>query len=235
MRTTVEVQDLRRVFGPTVAVDGATWHAGAGRITAVLGPNGAGKSTTIECLEGLQRPDGGSARVLGVDPWGASAEHRARVGVMFQDGGLPNTARPVPLLHHLASLYAAPRPVDELVSRLGIGDFARTPLRRMSGGQKQRVGLAAALVGNPEVVFLDEPTAGLDPHARLDVWALIREVADAGATVVVTTHSFDEADRLADDVVVMGRGRVLASGALAEVRGARTLEDRYFALTGDQR
>ena len=192
-------------------------------------------STTIECLEGLQRPDGGSARVLGVDPWGASAEHRARVGVMFQDGGLPNTARPVPLLHHLASLYAAPRPVDELLSRLGIGDFARTPLRRMSGGQKQRVGLAAALVGNPEVVFLDEPTAGLDPHARLDVWALIREVADAGATVVVTTHSFDEADRLADDVVVMGRGRVLASGALPEVRGARTLEERYFALTGDQR
>lgn len=231
----VEVHGLRRTFGATVAVDGASWEAQSGRVTTVLGPNGAGKSTTIECLEGLQRPDGGSARVLGADPWGAPAEHRARVGVMFQDGGLPNTARPVPLLRHLATLYAAPRPVDELVDRLGIDAFADTPLRRLSGGEKQRVGLAAALVGRPEVVFLDEPTAGLDPHARLDVWALVREVAKAGAAVVLTTHSFEETDRIADDVVVMGRGRVLAAGTLSRVRGPGTLEERYFALTGGLR
>lgn len=231
----VEVDDLRRTFGSTVAVDGASWSAAHGRVTTVLGPNGAGKSTTIECLEGLQRPDGGSARVLGVDPWRADAAHRARVGVMFQDGGLPNTARPLPLLRHLSSLYAAPRPVEDLASRLGLDAFARTTIRRMSGGQKQRVGLAAALIGNPEVVFLDEPTAGLDPHARLDVWSLIRETAEAGAAVVLTTHSFEETERIADDVVVMGRGRVLASGTVADVRGSGTLEERYFALTGDVR
>lgn len=232
---TIEVDQLRRTFGQTVAVDGASWTAEASRVLTVLGPNGAGKSTTIECLEGLQRPDTGQVRVLGADPWGASPEQRARVGVMFQDGGLPNTSRPLPLLRHLASLYADPAPVDELADRLGITAFARTPLRRMSGGEKQRIGLAAALIGRPEVVFLDEPTAGLDPHARLDVWGLVRQVADAGATVIVTTHSFEEAQRLADDVVIMGRGRVLASGTLAEVVGETSLEERYFALTGNLR
>lgn len=231
----VEVQDLRRVFGRTVAVDGATWSARAGRVTTVLGPNGAGKSTTIECLEGLQRPDGGMVRVLGADPWRADAHHRARVGVMFQDGGLPNTARPLPILRHLARMYAAPADVDELAERLGIGEFSGTPLRRMSGGQKQRVGLAAALVGRPEVVFLDEPTAGLDPHARLDVWHLVREVADAGAAVVLTTHSFEETERIGDEIVVLGRGRVLACGTVDEVRAGTSLEDRYFALTGGHR
>lgn len=231
----VEVHELRRTFGSTVAVDDATWSAQAGRITTVLGPNGAGKSTTIECLEGLQHPDGGRARVLGVDPWRAGPEHRARVGVMFQDGGLPNTSRPLPLLRHLARLYAAPCPVEDLVERLGIGDFAHTPIRRMSGGQKQRVGLAAALLPAPEVVFLDEPTAGLDPHARLDVWDLIRETARDGAAVVLTTHSFEETERLADEVVVMARGQVLAAGPLADVRAGASVEERYFALTGGRR
>lgn len=229
----VAVTDLRRVFGSVVAVDGASWSADSGSVTAVLGPNGAGKSTTIECLEGLQRPDAGQARVLGTDPWQAGPEHRARVGVMFQDGGLPNTARPVPLLRHLARLYAAPRSVDDLVARLGIDQFAGTPLRRLSGGQKQRVGLAAALLPQPDVLFLDEPTAGLDPHARLDVWTLIRSAADEGACVIVTTHSFGEAERLGDQIVVMGRGRVLAAGSLDHVRAGASLEDRYFALTED--
>jgi ABC-2 type transport system ATP-binding protein len=231
----VEVHQLRRSFGATVAVDGATWEANQGQLLTVLGPNGAGKSTTIECLEGLQRPDGGKARVLGRDPWRADAEHRARVGVMFQDGGLPNAARPLPLLRHLASMYAVPRPVDELTARLGIDAFAGTPLRRMSGGQKQRVALAAALIGSPDVVFLDEPTAGLDPHARLDVWTLLREVAEGGAAVIVTTHSFEETERIADSAVVMGRGQVLASGTVTEIRAGKTLEERYFELTGGHR
>ena len=231
----VDVHHLRRTFGSTVAVADATWQAEAGRITTVLGPNGAGKSTTIECLEGLQRPDGGTARVLGVDPWRADAEHRARVGVMFQEGGLPNTATPLPLLRHLSALYAASRPVEDLAARLGIDAFAGTSIRRMSGGQKQRIGLAAALIGRPEVAFLDEPTAGLDPHARLDVWDLIRETAAEGAAVVLTTHSFEETERLGDDVVIMARGEVLASGTLAEVRGERSLEDVYFELTGGRR
>lgn len=222
---------LVKRYGDVVALDGASWSAPAGRVTAVLGPNGAGKTTMVECCEGLRRGDAGEVRVLGTDPWHAGADHRARVGVMLQDGGLPNAARPVPLLRHLRSLYAAPAPLDDLVARLGIGDFATTSVRRLSGGQKQRVALAAALVGRPEVAFLDEPSAGLDPHARLDVWELVREVADAGAAVVLTTHSFEEAERLADHIVVVASGRVVAQGSLAEVTAGERLEDRYFALT----
>ena len=231
MSGAVHVSDLRRSFGTTRAVDGASWAADAGTVTAVLGPNGAGKTTTVECLEGLQRPDGGRVRVLGTDPWGAGPEHRARVGVMLQDGGLPTTSRPVPLLRHLAALYAAPVPVDELVARLGIDAFAGTTVRRMSGGQRQRVALAGALLPRPDVLFLDEPTAGLDPHARLDVWDLVRAEAARGACVVLTTHSFEEAERVADRVVIVAAGKVVADGSLAGVRGDRTLEDVYFALT----
>ncbi len=231
MSAAVDVQELRRSYGPVLAVDGVTWQAEAGTVTALLGPNGAGKTTTVECLEGLVRPTEGSARVLGVDPWHADATHRARVGVMLQDGGLPMTVRPLPLLHHLAALHAVPRSVEQLAGRLGIPEFARTSVRRMSGGQRQRVALAAALVGSPDVLFLDEPTAGLDPHARREVWEVIREEASRGACVVVTTHSFEEAERVADRVVIMAAGRVVADGTLAEVRGESTLEDVYFALT----
>jgi ABC-2 type transport system ATP-binding protein len=227
----VTVHELVRRFGTHRAVDGMTWTASAGQVTAVLGPNGAGKTTSMECAEGLQRPDGGTVRVLGRDPWRADADHRARVGVMLQDGGLPNGTRPVRLLRHLAALYAAPASVDDLVARLGIGAFAGTTVRRLSGGQRQRVALAAALIGRPQVVFLDEPTAGLDPHARLDVWDLVRETRAAGCAVVVTTHSFEEAERLADHVVIVHRGAVVAEGSVAEVSGARGLEDTYFALT----
>ena len=222
---------LAKRYGDVVALDGATWSARSGQVTAVLGPNGAGKTTMVECCEGLRRADAGEVRVLGTDPWHSGADHRARVGVMLQDGGLPNAARPLPLLRHLRSLYAAPAPLDDLVTRLGIGDFAGTSVRRLSGGQRQRVALAAALVGRPEVAFLDEPSAGLDPHARLDVWDLVREVADAGAAVVLTTHSFEEAERLADHIVVVARGHVVAEGSLAEVTAGERLEDRYFALT----
>lgn len=229
---TVEVSNVHKSFGPVHAVAGASWDAQSGVITALLGPNGAGKTTTIECVEGIQRPDAGSVRVLGADPWRSGPEHRARVGVMLQDGGLSTMARPIALLQHLASLYAKPRRVDELVERLGIGAFGGTTIRRLSGGQRQRVALGAALVGAPDVVILDEPTAGLDPHARLDTWDLVREVADAGACVVLTTHSFEEAERLATDVVIMAGGRVLAHGSVDAVRGHRTLEETYFTLTG---
>jgi len=230
----VAVHGLAKRYRGVVALDGATWSASPGRVTAVLGPNGAGKTTMVECCEGLRRPDVGEVRVLGADPWRASADHRARVGVMLQDGGLPNSARPLPLLRHLSSLYAAPADLEGdggLVARLGIGAFGGTSVRRLSGGQRQRVALAAALVGRPEVAFLDEPSAGLDPHARLDVWDLVREVADAGAAVVLTTHSFEEAERLADHIVVVAAGRVVAEGTLAEVTAGERLEDRYFALT----
>lgn len=232
MSPAVEVVDLTKRYGGVVAVDAMTWSAERGQVTAVLGPNGAGKTTTMECLEGLVRPDGGRARVLNTDPWRASAAHRARVGVMLQDGGLPNSVRPVRLLRHLARLYDRPAEVEELVGRLGIDAFAGTSVRRLSGGQRQRVALAAALVGRPEVLFLDEPTAGLDPHSRLDVWRLLQATRDEGLAVVVTTHSFEEAERVADRVVVIVGGRVAASGSLDEVRSGRSLEAAYFDLTG---
>ena len=225
------VEALQRHYGSVRACDELTWDAPAGGITAVLGPNGAGKTTAIECAVGLQRPDGGTVRVLGTNPWLSTAEHRARVGVMLQSGGLPNGSKPLRLLAHLASLYAAPADITTLAGRLGIDAFAGTTVRRLSGGQKQRLPLAAALIGGPEVLFLDEPTAGLDPHGRLDVYDLLREVADGGTTVVVTTHSFEEAQALATHLVVISDGRTAASGSPADVVGDRTLESVYFELT----
>jgi ABC-2 type transport system ATP-binding protein len=218
------------VAAPTLE---ARTHSGPSYTTLLDStPNGAGKSTTIECLQGLQRPDSGIARVLGEDPWGAPAEHRARVGLMLQDGGLPSMTTPPTLLTHLAGMYADPADPAALTKRLGIDEFARTIVRRLSGGQRQRVALAAALVGRPDVLFLDEPTAGMDPHTRLDVWDIVREQADGGVAVVLATHSFDEADRVADDIVIMDRGRVRAFGPRSEVAGAKSLEDVYFSLTG---
>ncbi len=225
------MHDLAKRFGATTALAGMTWAARHGQVTAVLGPNGAGKTTTIECAEGLQRPDSGKVRVLGADPWQAGPDHRASVGVMLQDGGLPNASAPVRLLHHLAAFHQSPADVDVLVKRLGIDAFSGTTVRRLSGGQKQRVALAAALIGRPEVAFLDEPTAGLDPHARLDAWDLLRETRDAGCAVIVTTHSFDEAERLADYIVIVNKGSVAAQGSLAELTGEGSLETLYFTLT----
>ena len=225
------VRELTKNFGTTTALAGMTWAARHGQVTAVLGPNGAGKTTTIECAEGLQHPDSGEVRVLGVDPWQAGPDHRAAVGVMLQDGGLPNGSTPVRLLRHLAAFHQSPADVDALVARLGIDAFSGTTVRRLSGGQKQRVALAAALIGRPKVAFLDEPTAGLDPHARLDAWDLLRETRDSGCAVIVTTHSFEEAQRLADHIVIVNHGRVAAQGSITELTGERSLEDVYFSLT----
>ena len=227
----VRVDDLVRSFGSVQACAGMTWHAPARQITAILGPNGAGKTTAIECAVGLQRPDGGTVRVLGSDPWLSPPDHRARVGVMLQLGGLPNGSKPLILLHNLARFYADPADVTALAARLGIDRFAGTTVRRLSGGQKQRVALAAALVGRPEVVFLDEPTAGLDPHGRLEVYELLRELQQEGTTIIVTTHSFEEAGALADHLVVISEGKTAAQGSPAELVGDATLESVYFDLT----
>ena len=231
MTAAVTLSDVRRRFAQVDALDGLTWHAPAGAVTAVLGPNGAGKTTAIECAVGLRRPDSGTVRVLDTDPDGAGPDHRARVGVMLQSGGLPNGAKPMHLLEHLSRFYAEPADVGAVAARLGVSDFAGTTVRRLSGGQKQRLALAAALLGRPEVLFLDEPVAGLDPHGRLDVWDLVREQRASGTTVVVTTHSFEEAERLADHLVIMNAGRTVAQGPVADVVGRSTLEDVYFSLT----
>ena len=186
-------------------------------MTAVLGPNGAGKTTTVECCEGLRAPDGGRVRVLGLDPSTDAAALRPRVGVMLQDGGLPTGARALEMLRHVAAMYARPRDVGELADRLGLGSFARTTVRRLSGGQRQRLALAAAVVGRPELVFLDEPSAGMDPQARRAVWDLVRELRGEGVAVVLTTHLMDEAETLADHVAVVDHGRVIAQGAVRDL------------------
>jgi ABC-2 type transport system ATP-binding protein len=198
--------------------------AGRGEVTALLGANGAGKTTTIECAQGLQKRSGGTISLLGEDPGNAGAELRSRVGVMLQDGGLPPSARPIPLLRHIAGMYRNPRPLDELVQRLGIDAFSRTNVRRLSGGQKQRLALAAALIGNPEVLFLDEPSAGLDPQSRQLVFGLISELRDSGMGIILTTHLMDDAQRLADYVYIIDAGRNVAEGTVAQLLQHHTPE-----------
>ena len=220
----VEVVDLVKRYGTRQVVDGLSLRVERGSVTAVLGPNGAGKTTTIETCEGYRRPDSGRVRVLGLDPVRDASALRPRVGVMLQGGGIPNSIRPMEALRHTAALHASPLAPAMLVERLGLAGSLRTPYRRLSGGQQQRLSLALALIGRPELVFLDEPSAGLDPHARGVIGDLVLELRAAGVTVVLTTHLIDEAERLADEVVVIDAGRVVAAGSPAELTagGAQT-------------
>jgi ABC-2 type transport system ATP-binding protein len=212
----VVLEDLRRSYGATTALDGLSFTVVAGSITALLGPNGAGKTTTVEICEGYLRPDSGSVRVWGLDPARDGAALRSRVGVMLQDGGIYASSRALPMLRHLASFYADPLDVADLASRLGL-DSVRATYRRMSGGEKQRLALACAVVGRPDLVFLDEPSAGMDPQTRLAAWDLVEQLRRDGVTVVLTTHLMDEAERLADRVVIVDHGRVVAQGSTAEL------------------
>jgi ABC-2 type transport system ATP-binding protein len=217
MLAAVEIVNLVKRYGDKVAVDGLSLQVAAGSVTAILGPNGAGKTTTIECCEGFRRPDQGTVRVLGVDPATAGDALRPRVGVMLQSGGIYPTVKAEEILRHTARLYANPIDPALLVEWLGLGSAGRTPFRRLSGGQQQRLSLALAVVGRPELVFLDEPTAGLDPHARRATWELIWRMRDDGVTVVLTTHLMDEAERLADQVFIADHGRIVTSGSPAEL------------------
>lgn len=214
----VEIVDLVKRYGSTAAIDGLTLSATRGAVTAVLGPNGAGKTSTVEICEGFRTADGGTVRVLGLPP--ASAALRPRVGVMPQSGGVPPAARCGEWLRLVSRFHARPLDPGALLSRLGLSDHVRTPFRRLSGGQQQRLSLAAAVIGRPELVFLDEPTAGLDPQARHACWELVGELRAAGVSVVLTTHHMDEAERLADHVVIIDRGRVVAEGSPAALTGA---------------
>ena len=207
-------------YGDKVAVDGLSLEVARGSITAVLGPNGAGKTTTLETCEGYRVAQRGTVHVLGLDPQRDRAALLPRIGVMLQSGGAWSGVRAVEMLEHMASLHAHPLDTVMLVDRLGLADCGRTPYRRLSGGQKQRLGLAIALVGRPELVFVDEPTAGMDPQARRTTWEMLEEVRADGVTVVLTTHFMDEADRLADSVVVVDHGGVVAVGSPTELKAA---------------
>ncbi|MEU4949123.1 ABC transporter ATP-binding protein [Streptomyces lavendulae] len=213
----VEIRGLVKRYGTKTAVDGLDLTVPRARVTAVLGPNGAGKTTTVETCEGYVRPDAGTVRVLGLDAAAHAEALRPRIGVMLQSGGVYSGARAVEMLRHVARLHAHPLDVDTLVERLGLGGCGRTPYRRLSGGQQQRLALALAVVGRPELVFLDEPTAGLDPQARRATWDLVRELRSDGVTVVLTTHHMDEAEQLSDEVAIMDAGRVIAHGSPEEL------------------
>ena len=216
-------------FGPKRVLDGLTFTAAPGAVTALLGPNGAGKTTTIRLLTGLVQASSGDVSVLGRPPGHPDA--LARLGLMPQSTGAWSGIRPRELLRYLAGLYANPQPVDALIEALQLGDFTETPYRRLSGGQQQAVNLAGALIGRPDVVLLDEPTAGMDPHARRRTWALIRRLADAGVGVLLTTHAMDEAAELADHVWIMDAGRITISGTVAQLTAHASLEDVFLRNT----
>ncbi|WP_159943688.1 MULTISPECIES: ABC transporter ATP-binding protein [unclassified Nocardiopsis] len=217
----VEVVDLVKRYGATTAVSGLTFSARRGAVTALLGPNGAGKTSTVEICEGFRRADGGRVRVLGLDPLADAAALKPRVGVMPQSGGVPTGARAAEWLRLMASFHASPIEPRLLLERLGLTSVAATPFRRLSGGQQQRLSLACAVVGRPELVFLDEPTAGLDPQARMATWDLVSALREAGVAVILTTHYMEEAERLADHVVVIDHGAVVAEGSPAQLTGGR--------------
>ncbi|MBU1803267.1 MAG: ABC transporter ATP-binding protein [Actinobacteria bacterium] len=204
-------------YGAKVAVAGLSLAVERHTITAVLGPNGAGKTTTLETCEGYRAPQQGSVRVLGLDPIRDRKALLPRIGVMLQSGGAWSGVRAVEMLRHVARLHAHPLDPTVLVDRLGLEDCGRTPYRRLSGGQQQRLGLAMALVGRPELVFVDEPTAGLDPAVRRTVWELLDELRTDGVTVVLTTHYMEEAERLADRVHIVDKGVLVASGTPLEL------------------
>ncbi|MGH3826367.1 MAG: ABC transporter ATP-binding protein [Pseudonocardiaceae bacterium] len=216
----VEVRGLVRNFGAVRAVDGLDLRMPLATVLALLGPNGAGKTTTVEVCEGFQRPDAGVVRVLGLDPVTDSAALRPRVGVMPQGGGAYPGVRAAEMLSLVAVCAARPLDVGWLLDVLALTGVARVPYKRLSGGQQQRLALACALVGRPELVFLDEPTAGMDPQARRLVWDVIGRLRADGVSVLFTTHLIEEAEALANQVVIIDHGRVVAQGSPAELTSA---------------
>ncbi|CAI9399151.1 ABC transporter ATP-binding protein [Aestuariimicrobium sp. T2.26MG-19.2B] len=227
----LDIADLVVTFGAVTALDSLSLRALRGHVTALLGPNGAGKTTLLRTCTGLVGPRSGTVRVLGQAP--GSPDLGARLGVMPQSTGAWSGVRAGELVHFLAGLYATPLDPDTLITHLGIDAFARTTYRRLSGGQKQAVNLAGAIVGRPELVFLDEPTAGMDPHARRRTWALVRDLRAAGVSVLLTTHDMVEAEQLADEVVLIDHGRAVMSGAVPELTRTTSLEALFLSHTDE--
>ncbi len=210
METIVQVEGIRKTYGATVAVDDVTFQVYRGEIFGMVGPNGAGKTTIIECLEGLRKPDAGSVSVLGVDPQQAGQSLCLRAGMQLQQSNLPDRMKVWEALDLYTSFY--PQPVDwrELLAQLGLQEKRNSHFSKLSGGQKQRLFVALALLPDPQLVFLDELTTGLDPHARHAIWDLVRDVRRRGKTLILTTHYMEEAERLCDRVAILDHGRIVA-------------------------
>lgn len=217
------VRDVVKRYGDTTAVNGLSFRAKRGEVFALLGPNGAGKTTTIEMCEGFTAPTSGEIRVLGIDPAAHPQQVRNRIGIMLQGGGSYSGIKVREMLNLTASYNAEPHDPEWLIQLLGLEGVANTTYRRLSGGQQQRLSLALAMIGRPELIFLDEPTAGMDAQSRRAVWDIVNAMKRDGTTVVLTTHLMDEAESLADDVVIIDRGRLVAQGSPAEL----TSHERY--------
>jgi ABC-2 type transport system ATP-binding protein len=216
----MELSGMVKRYGPTTAVDGLSLTAGRGEVTAILGPNGAGKTTTIEVCEGYRNADAGTVRVLGLDPAKDAARLKPRVGVMLQAGGIPPAVPAGEYLRTLSRFHVKPHDTAWLLDIVGLTAHAKTPYKRLSGGQQQRLSLAAAVLGRPELVFLDEPTAGMDPQARHATWDLVTALKADGVAVILTTHFMEEAERLADHVIIIDHGRTVADGSPVALTGS---------------
>jgi ABC-2 type transport system ATP-binding protein len=225
----VVVEGLVKRYGSRAVVDGVSLTVAPGELVALLGPNGAGKTTTVEIVEGYRRPDGGSVRVLGVDPATGGPALRARVGLMLQGGGIDPRARPRETIRQYGRFHAEPRDADELIDLLGLRPVANTRYRQLSGGERQRLCFALALVGRPEVVVLDEPTAGLDPEGRVTMRSIVAGLRDDGLAILMTSHDLTDVERLADRIVIVADGRVIADGTPAAL-GARAQSTLRFRL-----
>jgi ABC-2 type transport system ATP-binding protein len=228
----VEVRNLVKVYNGRAVVDGLTFSVQPGEVFALLGPNGAGKTTTVEILEGYRRPDTGSVRVLGLDPARQSAELKPRIGLMLQQGGLFPQITAREALRLFAAFYPDSEDPDGLLDQLQLRDAASTRFRQLSGGQKQRLSLGLALIGKPNLVFLDEPTAAMDPQARHSTWNIIRSLRGRGTTVLLTTHFMDEAEQLANRVAIVDRGHLVALDTPAGLRHAVANEVRFGTEPG---
>ncbi|HEX6491832.1 MAG TPA: ABC transporter ATP-binding protein [Gaiellaceae bacterium] len=228
MSSVVSVRGLRKSYGDFEALGGIDFELRAGEVFGLLGPNGAGKTTTVEILEGYRRRDAGEVEVLGADPASAGLAWRGRIGVVLQSTAMYENLTVVESLAQFAGYYERPRPVGEVVELIGLGEKRNDRVRRLSGGQRRRLDLGLALIGDPELIFLDEPTTGFDPGARRRAWETIRSLRALGKTILLTTHYLDEVEQLADRVAVLRQGRIVAAGTPAELTGARlATEIRY--------
>jgi ABC-2 type transport system ATP-binding protein len=226
--TAIFVRGLRKSYGAVEAVRGISFEVARGEVFGLLGPNGAGKTTTVEILEGYRKRDAGEVEVLGTDPANAGGAWREHIGVVLQSSAMYETLTVAESLRLFAGYYERPRPVDEVIELVGLQEKRDDRVRRLSGGQRRRLDLGLALVGDPELIFLDEPTTGFDPRARRQAWETIRGLRGLGKTILLTTHYLDEAEQLADRVAVLAQGRIVASGTPAELTGsAPATEIRY--------